>query len=102
MTWAAPGLPAPVPCLRRHSTPRTMRELSPWNTEPPHLEGYFASHQGQFELIPLPGNRTRLEGATWHSKRMWPDPILHTVHLRVFRHIRERTLTSVTDQMKYP
>lgn len=90
--------------------PPTMRELSPYDIEPPHLEGYFVSQRGQFELVPLPGNRTRLEGTTWYSNRMWPglywrlwsDHIIHKIHLRVLQHIRERTLTSVTDRMKYP
>lgn len=77
--------------------PAPMEELTPYrHIEPPHLKGYFVSHQGQFELIPLPGNRTRLTGTTWYTDRIWPsaywrlwsDYIIHHIHLRVLRHIK--------------
>lgn len=54
------------------------------------------SKQGQFLLTELPGGRTRLEGTTWYSNRMWPgwdwhlwsDHILHRIHGRVLCHIQ--------------
>ena len=43
--------------------------------------------------------RTRLEGTTWYTNRMWPsaywklwsDEVIHRIHLRVLDHIRERS-----------
>ncbi len=79
--------------------PPTMREMSPYDIEPPHLEGYFVSHRGQFELVPLARGRTLLKGTSWYSNRMWPAPywrlwtdhIMHSVHGRVMGHIRARS-----------
>ena len=79
--------------------PPTMRELSPYpELAPPHLERFLASHRGRFRLEPLAGGRTRLEGTTWYTNRMWPaaywrlwsDEVIHRIHLRVLEHIRER------------
>jgi hypothetical protein len=76
--------------------PEPMREWSPFDIHPPHLDHYLVSHRGQFRLIALPDGRTRLEGTTWYSNRMWPaaywqlwsDAIIHRIHLRVLRHIK--------------
>jgi len=77
--------------------PAPMREITPYSSiEPPHLHGYFVSHQGQFLLTPLPGGRTRLEGTTWYSHtirpetywHLWSDYIIHRIHMRVLEHIR--------------
>lgn len=77
--------------------PAAMEEWSPWpGLRPPHVEGYFVSRGGQFLLEPLPRGRTRLEGTTWYSHRMWPAPywklwsdwIVHKIHLRVLRHVK--------------
>ncbi len=64
----------------------------------PHLEGYFTSEKGQFKLTSLAGNKTLLEGTTWYRHDLWPgaywhlwsDYILHTIHLRVLNHIKEK------------
>ncbi|MBI5367941.1 MAG: hypothetical protein HZA54_12950, partial [Planctomycetes bacterium] len=58
--------------------------------------GFFVSQAGRFELIPLPGGHTRLEGTTWYHHHLWPaaywqwwsDGVIHTIHRRVLRHIR--------------
>lgn len=77
--------------------PAPMREITPYaRIEPPHLHGYFVSHQGQFLLTQLPGGRTRLEGTTWYSHTIWPETywhlwsnyIIHRIHVRVLEHIR--------------
>jgi len=77
--------------------PPPLRELTPYaHIEPPHLHGYFVSHEGQFLLTALPGGRTRLEGTTWYSNAIWPaaywhlwsDYIIHRIHYRVLEHIR--------------
>ncbi|MFN0008140.1 MAG: hypothetical protein ACKVXR_09555 [Planctomycetota bacterium] len=79
--------------------PPSMRELSPYpELAPPHLESFLVSQRGQFVLEPLAGGRTRLEGTTWYTNRMWPasywrlwsDEVIHRIHLRVLEHIRER------------
>jgi hypothetical protein len=80
--------------------PPPMVELSPYGQiHPPHLDGYFFSERGQFELEGLPGGRTRLTGTTWYRQKLWPaaywlpwsDYVIHKIHLRVLRHIRERS-----------
>ncbi len=76
--------------------PEPMREWSPFDIHPPHLDHYLVSRRGQFRLTALPDGRTRLEGTTWYSNRMWPaaywqlwsDAIIHRIHLRVLRHIQ--------------
>jgi uncharacterized membrane protein YhaH (DUF805 family) len=77
--------------------PAPMEELTPYHhIETPHLNGYFVSHEGQFGLMRLAGNRTRLTGTTWYTDRVWPcaywqvwsDYIIHRIHLRVLRHIQ--------------
>lgn len=77
--------------------PPTMREMTLFRgIEPPHLQGYFVSHRGQFLLVALPGGRTRLEGTTWYSHAIWPesswhcwsDFIIHRIHMRVLTHIK--------------
>jgi len=74
-----------------------LRELTPYaNVHPPHLDGYFRSRRGEFDLIALEGGRTRLEGHSWYELEMAPegywqlvaDAFVHRVHRRVFEHIR--------------
>ncbi len=80
------------------SNPAPMEEWTPYRrVRPPHLEGFFLSRAGQFRLVPLPDGGTRLEGTTWYVHHMWPawywglwsDAVIHQIHLRVLRHIRE-------------
>jgi hypothetical protein len=89
------------------SSPDPMREWTIWDgPRQPHLNGYLESVRGQFVLEPLPGGRTRLFGRTWYRTnmvperywRLWADPIIHVIHMRVLRHVaslseadRERT-----------
>ena len=78
--------------------PEPMQEWTPYhNLHPRHLDGYLQSCGGQFRLVPLPGNRTLLEGTTWYYHHLWPadywqlwsDGIIHTIHLRVLNHVKE-------------
>jgi hypothetical protein len=80
--------------------PAPLTEWSPYaNVYAPHVQGFFKTTQGEFRLIPLPGGRTRLEGRTWYSLRMQPqaywtlisDVIIHRIHDRVLRHIKDET-----------
>ena len=93
-TWDEPHL------LRFGVTenPAPLNEMSPYGKiQPPHLHGYFVSHQGQFLLTELPGGRTRLEGTTWYTDAIWPAPywriwsdyIIHRIHMRVLMHIKQ-------------
>lgn len=76
--------------------PEPMTEVSPYNLHPNHLHGYWVSHQGQFKLTPLDNGTTLLEGTTWYTNKIKPefywsifsDHIVHTIHLRVLRHIK--------------
>jgi uncharacterized membrane protein YhaH (DUF805 family) len=80
------------------SNPPPMEEWTPYShIEPPHLHGFLVSEGGQFLLTPLANGGTRLEGTTWYQHGLWPaaywqlwsDTIIHRIHLRVLRHIRE-------------
>jgi hypothetical protein len=77
--------------------PDPLIELSPYgNLHPPHLHGTLRSTHGEFRLIELPGNRTRLEGRTWYKIDMyphwywtrWSDALIHCIHERVLSHIQ--------------
>ena len=77
-----------------------MEEWTPYKTiHPKHLDNFLASRRGRFLLTPLPGGRTRLEGATWYVHNLWPsaywqawsDFIIHRIHLRVLNHIKSQT-----------
>lgn len=84
--------------------PAPLNELSPYgNIRPPHLQGYFVSHQGQFQLTALPNGHTRLEGTTWYTDAIWPaeywrlwsDYIIHRIHMRVLNHIKQEVESSL-------
>jgi hypothetical protein len=86
------------------SNPAPMEEWTPYHhIEPPHLHGYLVSEGGQFLLTPLPNGGTRLEGTTWYQHGLWPaaywrlwsDAIIHRIHLRVLRHIRDEVENSM-------
>lgn len=76
--------------------PVPMIELSPYHIHPPHLDGYFSSHKGQFELVEMGNNKTELIGTTYYSCSyfpavywdVWVEYILHAVHNRVLKHIK--------------
>ena len=78
------------------SSPDPMREATLYpGPRPPHLDGYLQSTRGQFVLEPLPDGSTRLIGRTWYRVHMapvlywrfWGDRIIHTIHMRVLRHV---------------
>ena len=79
------------------SQPEPMRELSPYHIHPPHLDNFLVSKRGQFLLEGLPDGKTRLEGTTWYTNRMWPeiywgglaDRIIGSIHRRVLEHVRK-------------
>ena len=81
------------------SQPPPLHEWSPYSRVfAPHLDGFFRTSHGDFRLVDLGGNRTRLEGRTWYTLRMAPanywhvvaDTILHAIHSRVLEHVKER------------
>ncbi len=84
------------------SNPPPMREWSPFSIHPPHLNNFLVSHAGQFRLIPIPGNRTELQGTTWYEHRLfpetywrlWSDFLIHRIHLRVLNHVRQLSESS--------
>jgi uncharacterized membrane protein YhaH (DUF805 family) len=80
------------------SQPPPMEEWSPYkNIHPRHLDGYFRSQRGEFRLVSLPFGRTRLEGSTWYELdlapgeywRLWADGLIHAIHMRVLKHIKQ-------------
>ena len=78
------------------SNPPPMQEWSPYHIHPPHLDHFLVAQAGEFRLIELPGNRTRLEGTTWYRHnmypagywRLWSDYLIHRIHLRVLEHVK--------------
>lgn len=53
--------------------PPSLRELSPYRTvHAPHVRGYFRTRDAAFELIPLPGGRTRLVLTSRHELDLEP------------------------------
>lgn len=91
-TWNEPHLLA----FDVDSQPAPMEELSPFHIHPPHLNNFLVSKRGQFRLEPLIDGKTRLEGTTWYTNRMWPaeywslcsDAIIGRIHRRVLEHVR--------------
>jgi uncharacterized membrane protein YhaH (DUF805 family) len=79
------------------SIPAPMHELSPYEFDAPHLHGFLVSERGQFLLRRLPGDKTLVTGTTWYRHHLWPaaywrfwsDAIIHRIHLRVLRHVKE-------------
>jgi hypothetical protein len=78
--------------------PDPMIELTPYrHIHPPHLDLAFRSTRGEFELRELPDGGTRLIGRTWYTLDMrplaywtiWSDWLVHRIHLRVLRHIKQ-------------
>lgn len=75
--------------------PPPLRELSPHDIHPPHLDGYLVSRRGEFELTPT-GEGTRVTGRTWYTNDLWPqwywglwsDAIVGAIHGEVLEHIR--------------
>lgn len=79
------------------ATPPAMREMGLYGPiHPKHLDGYYISKEGQFELTPLPGGRTLVVGTSWYQHGLWPaaywrwwsDAVVHHIHQRVLEHIR--------------
>src|SRR5690606_14235181 len=94
--WAEPRLLA-------FSVLESAQPMIEWNplhehVHAAHLHGFFVAQRGQFELLPQQDGTTVLRGTTWYSHglypaaywRLWSDYLVHTIHLRVLHHIRER------------
>lgn len=47
-------------------------------------------------MVPLPHERTRLEGSTWYTldmspapyRSLWSDALIHQIHARVLEHVK--------------
>jgi hypothetical protein len=77
-------------------SPRPLRELSPWDVAPPHLDGYLLPRSGEFRMAEVGPGLTRLEGSTWYEQRLRPegywvlfsDYVIGRIHDRVLTHIK--------------
>jgi len=79
--------------------PLLMKETSPYgNIHVRHLQDHdFQPERADFVLVALPNGGTRLEGTTTYQNKMWPgaywriwtDAIVHSIHRRVFVHVKE-------------
>ncbi|MEO8370461.1 MAG: SRPBCC family protein [Candidatus Solibacter sp.] len=90
------------------ATPPAMREMGLYGPIfPKHLEGYYISEAGQFELTRLPGGRTLVAGTSWYRHGLWPaaywrlwsDAVVHHIHRRVLEHIRALSETGEQARM---
>lgn len=86
--------PAAIHC---DATPPAMKEMGLYGPiYPKHLDGYYVSKAGQFELTPLSGGRTLVTGTSWYQHGLWPaqywrlwsDMVVHRIHRRVLEQIR--------------
>jgi len=78
--------------------PLLMKETTPYKEiHVRHLEDRdFQPERADFELVRLPNGGTRLEGTTTYTNKMWPglywriwtDAIVHSIHNRVFNHVK--------------
>jgi uncharacterized membrane protein YhaH (DUF805 family) len=76
--------------------PPPMKELSPYDIHPPHLDGHLESKRGEFRLEKIDGGKTRLIGTTWYKHNMWPatywrtwsDFLICRIHQRVLSHVK--------------
>jgi len=76
--------------------PAPMKELSPYDIHPPHLDGHLQSKRGEFRLERIDDDRTRLTGTTWYKHNMWPafywkiwsDFLIGRIHDRVLQHVK--------------
>jgi len=86
--------------------PLLMKETSPYeNIRVRHLEDHdFQPERADFVLVRLPNGGTRLEGTTTYQNKMWPgmywrlwtDAIIHSIHNRVFNHVKTLAETDVS------
>lgn len=79
-------------------TPPALTEFNPLGEViTPHLDGYFDSLGGQFLLTEIAPSVTEIQATTWYTHKVAPvwywelisDPILHLIHTRVLRHIKQ-------------
>jgi uncharacterized membrane protein YhaH (DUF805 family) len=85
--------------------PQPMVEWNPFHdrVDAPHLHGWFIGKRGQFALTDRGDGTTLLAGTTWYSHglepacywRWWSDWLVHTIHRRVFDHIKSEAERSV-------
>jgi uncharacterized membrane protein YhaH (DUF805 family) len=78
--------------------PLLMTETSPYGQiHVRHLDDHdFQPERADFVLVLLPNGGTRLEGTTTYINQMWPgfywhfwtDAIVHSIHNRVFEHVK--------------
>lgn len=88
--------------------PLLMTETSPYGQiHVRHLEDRdFQPERADFVLTPLPSGGTRLEATTTYQNKMWPgqywrlytDAIVHTIHRRVFEHVKQLSESDVANQ----
>jgi uncharacterized membrane protein YhaH (DUF805 family) len=81
--------------------PEPMHEWSPYEeVYAPHLHDTMLSQRGQFELIEKDG-QTLLRGTTWYTLdlapgsywRLWSDFVVHRIHMRVLKHVKDLSET---------
>jgi hypothetical protein len=78
--------------------PAPLQEWSPYQkVYAPHLEGFFKTRQGEFRLIALENDNTRLEGSTWYQIDIYPqaywrifaEAIIGSIHQRVLQQLKK-------------
>jgi len=88
--------------------PLLMTETSPYSQiHVRHIDDRdFQAERADFLLTPLPNGGTRLEGISIYQNKMWPsaywrlytDSIVHSIHHRVFEHVKQLSEKDVATQ----
>jgi uncharacterized membrane protein YhaH (DUF805 family) len=88
--------------------PLLMTETSPYGQiHVRHLDDHdFQPERADFVLTSLSNGGTRLEGTTTYQNKMWPgtywrlytDFIVHSIHQRVFEHVKQLSDADVSNQ----
>jgi hypothetical protein len=98
--WTPLGYLNPSLGARETAAGAPLAEWSPYqHVYAPHLVGGLETERGEFRLIPLAADRTRLEGSTWYRNNLfpqlywnlWSDALIHRIHRRVLDHVKRRS-----------
>lgn len=82
--------------------PPAMEEMSPYRrVHAPHVSGYFVTGDTSFDLMPLPGGRTRLTARASHLLRIDPLPYWEPMARWAIRANVTRVLHGIRDEAEH-
>lgn len=79
--------------------PASLQELSFYeNVNAPHVHDFFRSTRGEFRLIAIDNDRTRLEGTTWYDLHIYPHVYWRPISEWLVERIHERVLHQIAQE----